>query len=149
MKNEILLFENQDVKPEVNMKDDSVWLTQGQIAELFNTSRTNIIEHISNIYSDEELDKNSTCQDFRQVRKEGKRTVTRTIPFYYLDMIISVGYRVNSKQGIIFRKWATSILKDYMIKGYAVNQKRLEYLEKTVKLIDIAGRIDINLKGNE
>ena len=149
MKNEILLFENQDVKLEVNMKDDSVWLTQGQMAELFNTSRTNIIEHISNIYSDEELDKNSTCQDFRQVRKEGKRTVTRTIPFYNLDMIISVGYRVNSKQGIIFRKWATSILKDYMIKGYAVNQKRLEYLEKTVKLIDIAGRIDINLKGNE
>ena len=149
MKNEILLFENQDVKLEVNMKDDSVWLTQGQMAELFNTSRTNIIEHISNIYSDEELDKNSTCQDFRQVRKEGKRTVTRTIPFYNLDMIISVGYRVNSKQGIIFRKWATSILKDYMIKGYAVNQKRLEYLEKTVKLIDIVGRIDINLKGNE
>ena len=149
MKNEILLFENQDVKLEVNMKDDSVWLTQGQMAELFNTSRTNIIEHISNIYSDEELDKNSTCQDFRQVRKEGKRTVTRTIPFYNLDMIISVGYRVNSKQGIIFRKWATSILKDYMIKGYAVIQKRLEYLEKTVKLIDIAGRIDINLKGNE
>ena len=149
MKNEILLFENQDVKLEVNMKDDSVWLTQGQMAELFNTSRANIIEHISNIYSDEELDKNSTCQDFRQVRKEGKRTVTRTIPFYILDMIISVGYRVNSKQGIIFRKWATSILKDYMIKGYAVNQKRLEYLEKTVKLIDIAGRIDINLKGNE
>ena len=149
MKNEILLFENQDVKLEVNMKYDSVWLTQGQMAELFNTSRTNIIEHISNIYSDEELDKNSTCQDFRQVRKEGKRTVTRTIPFYNLDMIISVGYRVNSKQGIIFRKWATSILKDYMIKGYAVNQKRLEYLEKTVKLIDIAGRIDINLKGIE
>ena len=149
MKNEILLFENQDVKLEVNMKDDSVWLTQGQMAELFNTSRTNIIEHISNIYSDEELDKNSTCQDIRQVRKEGKRTVTRTIPFYNLDMIISVGYRVNSKQGIIFRKWATSILKDYMIKGYAVNQKRLEYLEKTVKLIDIAGRVDINLKGNE
>ena len=149
MKNDILLFENQDVKLEVNMKDDSVWLTQGQMAELFNTSRANIIEHISNIYSDEELDKNSTCQDFRQVRKEGKRTVTRTIPFYNLDMIISVGYRVNSKQGIIFRKWATSILKDYMIKGYAVNQKRLEYLEKTVKLIDIAGRIDINLKGNE
>ena len=149
MKNEILLFENQDVKLEVNMKDDSVWLTQGQMAELFNTSRTNIIEHISNIYSDEELDKNSACQDFRQVRKEGKRTVTRTIPFYNLDMIISVGYRVNSKQGIIFRKWATSILKDYMIKGYAVNQKRLEYLEKAVKLIDIAGRIDINLKGNK
>ena len=121
MKNEILLFENQEVKLEVNMKDDMVCLTQGQMAELFNTSRINIIEHISNIYSDEELDKNSACQDFRQVRKEGKRTVTRTIPFYNLDMI----------------------------KGYVVNQKRLEYLEKTVKLIDIAGRIDINLKGNK
>ena len=117
------------------MKDDSVWLTQGQMAELFNTSRTNIIEHISNIYSDEELDKNSTCQDFRQVRKEGKRTVMRTIPFYNLDMIISVGYRVNSKQGIIFRKLSNKVLKDYMIKGYAVNQKRLEYLEKTIKLL--------------
>ena len=69
--------------------------------------------------------------------------------FYNLDMIISVGYRVKSQNGVIFRKWATSILKDYMIKGYAVNQKRLEYLEKAVKLIDIAGRIDINLKGNK
>ena len=103
------------------MKDETIWLSQNQMAELFNSSRTNIIEHINNIYSDEELDKNSTCQDFRQVRKEGRRTVTRTIPFYNLDMI----------------------------KGYVVNQKRLEYLEKTVKLIDIAGRIDINLKGNK
>ncbi len=138
MKNEILLFENQDVKLEVNMQDETVWLNAEQMTELFNTSRTNIIEHISNIYSDEELNKNSTCQDFRQVRKEGKRTVTRTIPFYNLDMIISVGYRVNSKQGIIFRKWATGILKDYMIKGYVVNQKILEYPGKTVKLIVIA-----------
>lgn len=135
MKNEIILFENQNVKLEVNMQDETVWLNAEQMAELFNTSRTNIIEHTSNIYSDEELAKNSICQDFRQVRKEGKRTVTRTIQFYNLDVIISVGYRVNSKQGIIFRKWATSILKDYMIKGYAVNQKRLEYLEKTIKLL--------------
>lgn len=130
MKNEIVLFENQDVKLEVNMQDETVWLSQQQMAELFNSSRTNIIEHINNIYSDGELDKNSTCQDFRQVRKEGKRNVTRTIPFYNLDMIISVGYRVNSKKGIIFRKWATNVLKDYMLKGYAVNQQRLEYLEK-------------------
>ena len=131
------------------MKDDTVWLSQQQMAELFNSSRTNIIEHINNIYFDEELDRISTCQDFRQVRKEGKRDVTRTIPFYNLDMIISVGYRVNSKQGIIFRKWATKVLKDYMIKGYAVNQKRLEYLEKTIKLINIAGTIDTKLKGTE
>ena len=149
MKNEIVLFENQDVKLEVNMKDETVWLSQQQMAELFDSSRTNIIEHINNIYSDGELDKVSTCQDFRQVRKEGKRDVARNIPFYNLDMIISVGYRVNSKRGIIFRKWANKILKDYLLKGYAVNQKRLEYLEKTIKLINIADRIDTELKGSE
>ena len=149
MKNEIILFENQDVKLEVNMKDDTVWLSQQQMAELFDSSRTNIIEHINNIYSDGELDKISTCQDFRQVRKEGKRDVVRSIPFYNLDMIISVGYRVNSKRGIIFRKWANKVLKDYLLKGYVVNQKRLEYLEKTIKLIDIAGRMDTELKTAE
>ena len=149
MKNEIVIFENQNIKLEVNMKDETVWLSQQQMSELFDTSRTNIIEHINHIYSDGELDKNSTCQDFRQVRKEGNRNVTRSIPFYNLDMIISVGYRVNSKQGIEFRKWATNVLKDYMLKGYAVNQKRLEYLEKTIKLIDIAGRIDQKLNGDE
>lgn len=149
MKNEIILFENQDVKLEVNVKDDTVWLSQQQMAELFDSSRTNIIEHINNIYSDGELDKISTCQDFWQVRKEGKRDVVRSIPFYNLDMIISVGYRVNSKRGIIFRKWANKVLKDYLLKGYAVNQKRLEYLEKTIKLIDIAGRMDTELKTAE
>ena len=149
MKNEIILFENQDVKLEVNVKEDTVWLSQQQMAELFDSSRTNIIEHINNIYSDGELDKISTCQDFRQVRKEGKRDVVRSIPFYNLDMIISVGYRVNSKRGIIFRKWANKVLKDYLLKGYAVNQKRLEYLEKTIKLIDIAGRMDNELKTAE
>lgn len=149
MKNQIILFEDQDIKLEVNMKDETVWLSQQQMSELFKTSRTNIIEHISNIYHDGELDKNSTCQDFRQVRKEGKRDVTRYIPFYNLDVIISVGYRVNSKRGILFRKWANNILKEYLLKGYAVNQKRLEYLEKTVKLIDIAGKIDSDINGDE
>ena len=91
IKNEIVLFENQDVKLEVNMKDETVWLSQQQMALLFNSSRTNIIEHINNIYSEEELDKVSTCQNFRQVRKEGNRNVTREIPFYNLDMIISLG----------------------------------------------------------
>ena len=105
------------------------------MAELFNISRTNIIEHISNIYSDEELDKNSACQDFRQVRKEGNRDVTRKIEYYNLDVIISVGYCVKSKNHIIFRKLSNKVLKDYMIKGYVVNQKRLEYLEKTIKLL--------------
>ena len=149
MKDEIILFEDQDVKLEVNMKDETVWLSQQQMSELFKTSRTNIIEHISNIYRVGELDKISTCQDFRQVRKEGKRDVTRYIPFYNLDVIISIGYRVNSKRGILFRKWANNVLKEYLLKGYAVNQKRLEYLEKTVKLIDIAGRIDSDINGDE
>ena len=149
IKNEIVLFENQNVKLEVNMKDDTVWLSQQQMALLFNSSRTNIIEHINNIYSEEELDKVSTCQNFRQVQKEGKRNIARNIPFYNLDMIISVGYRVKSKNGIVFRKWANKIIKDYLIKGYAVNNKRLEYLEKTIKLLDIAGRIDGELSANE
>ena len=146
MKNEILLFENQDVKLEVNMKDETVWLNQLQMAKLFDKDRKTITRHIQNIYRDGELEENSVCSFFEHTGEDGKQY---NIKFYNLDMIISVGYRVKSKNGVIFRKWANKILKDYMIKGYAVNQKRLEYLEKTVKLIDIAGRIDINLKGNE
>ena len=141
MKNEILLFENQDVKLEVNMKDDRVCLMQGQMAELFNISRTNIIEHISNIYSDEELDKNSACQDFRQVRKEGKRTVSRNITHYNLDMILSVGYRIKSKTATKFRKWATDVLKRYITQGYALNNKVLSAHQ--AKIINL--QLTINL----
>lgn len=138
MKNEIIIFENQNVKLEVNVKDETVWLTVEQMAELFGRDSTTIRKHINKIL-EEELDK-STVAKFATVQKEGNREVTRQIEYYNLDMIISVGYRVKSKNGIIFRKWATNILKDYMLKGYAVNQKRLDYLEKTVKLIDIATR---------
>lgn len=144
MKNEIVLFKNQNVKLEVNMKDETVWLNANQMAELFGRDYKTIRKHINNILK-EELD-NSTVANFATTAKDGKNY---QVDYYNLDMIISVGYRVKSKNGIIFRKWATKILKDYMIKGYAVNQKRLEYLEKTVKLIDIAGRIDTQLKGNE
>ena len=147
MKNEIIIFENQDVKLEVNMKDETVWLSLEQMAELFGRDKSVISRHIKNAVA-EELD-NSTVANFATVQKEGNREVTREIEYYNLDVIISVGYRVKSKQGIAFRKWATKVLKDYMIKGYAVNEKRLEYLEKTVKLIDIAGRIDHELKGTE
>ena len=146
MKNEIIIFENQNVKLEVNMKDETVWLSQSQMAELFGKDRKTITRHIQNIYKDEELEENSVCSFFEHTANDGKKY---NVQFYNLDMIISVGYRVNSKQGITFRKWATKVLKDYMIKGYAVNQKRLEYLEKTIKLIDIAGRIDTELKGTE
>ena len=144
MKNEIVLFKNQNVKLEVNMKDETVWLNANQMAELFGRDYKTIRKHINNVLK-EELD-NSTVANFATTAKDGKNY---QVDYYNLDMIISVGYRVKSKNGIIFRKWATKILKDYMIKGYAVNQKRLEYLEKTVKLIDIAGRIDTKLKGNE
>ena len=147
MKNEIVLFKNQNVKLEVNMKDETVWLSLDQMAKLFGRDKSVISRHIKNAL-EEELDI-STVANFATVKNEGGRNVTRNIDYYNLDMIISIGYRVKSQNGIIFRKWATKILKEYMIKGYSVNQKRLEYLEKTVKLIDIAGRIDTELKGNE
>lgn len=145
-KNEIILFENQGVKLEVNLKDETVWLTQKQMAELFDKDRRTITRHIQNIYKDEELQQEAVCSFFEHTAEDGKKY---KVQYYNLDMIISVGYRVNSKRGILFRKWATKILKDYMIKGYAVNQKRLEYLEKTIKLIDIANRIDERLEGND
>ena len=152
MKNEMIIFENQQVKLEVNMKDETVWLTHQQMAELFGKDRTTILRHINNIFKDKELIKKEVCAKFAHTTKHGSiegKNQTRDLDYYNLDMIISVGYRVNSKQGIAFRKWATNVLKDYMLKGYAVNQKRLEYLEKTIKLIDIAGRIDQKLNGDE
>ncbi len=144
MKNEIILFENQDIKLEVNMKDETVWLNREQLSMLFDRDIKTIGKHINNALN-EELD-NSVVAKFATTAKDGK---TYQVEYYNLDMIISVGYRVKSKNGITFRKWATSVLKDYMIKGYAINQKRLEYLEKTVKLIDIAGRIETELKATE
>ncbi len=146
-KNEIILFENQEVKLEVNMKDETVWLNAEQMAALFGRDSKTIRKHINNALK-EELD-GSTVANFATVQKEGNREIKRNIDYYNLDMIISVGYRVKSQNGVTFRKWANKVLKDYMIKGYAVNQKRLEYLEKTIKLIDIAGRIDTELKGSE
>lgn len=147
IKNEIVLFENQDVKLEVNMKDETVWLNANQMSELFGRDSKTIRKHIDNALK-EELD-NSTVANFATVQKEGNRNITRNIEYYNLDMIISAGYRVKSKNGIVFRKWANKIIKDYLIKGYAVNNKRLEYLEKTIKLLDIAGRIDGELSANE
>ena len=144
MKNEIILFENQNVKLEVNMKDETVWLNREQLAMLFDRDIKTIGKHINNALN-EELD-NSVVAKFATTAKDGK---TYQVEYYNLDMIISVGYRVKSQNGVIFRKWANKVLKDYMIKGYAVNQKRLEYLEKTIKLIDIAGRIDTELKATE
>ena len=148
-KNEIILFENDNVKLEVNIQDETVWLTAEQMAELFKTTKRNVEMHIKNIYQENELEEISTWKNFFQVQKEGKRDVTRNKKIYNLDVIISVGYRVKSKEGTKFRIWANKIIKDYMIKGYAINQKRLDYLEKTIKLIDIATRLDENLRSDE
>ena len=144
MKNEIIFFENQSVKLEVNMKDETVWLSLTQMAKLFNRDKSVVSRHIKNVL-EEELD-NSVIAKFATTAKDGK---IYKIDYYNLDMIISVGYRVKSKNGIIFRKWANKVLKDYLIKGYAINNKRLEYLEKTVKLIESASRIDSDIKGSD
>lgn len=126
--NNIIIYQLEDGKTKIDVKleDETVWLSQQQMAELFNTSRTNIIEHINNIYEEEELDKDSTCQYFRQVRKEGNRNVNREIPYYNLDMIISLGYRIKSKVATNFRKWATERIKEYMIKGFTMDDERLK-----------------------
>ena len=147
-KNEIILFENQGVKLEVNLKDETVWLNREQLAKLFDRDVKTIGKHINNALN-EELQDIPTVAKFATVQKEGDRKVTRNIEYYNLDMIVSIGYRVKSNKGIIFRRWANKVLKDYMLKGYAVNQKRLEYLEKTVKLIDIANRIDERLEESD
>ena len=139
-KNEIVLFENQGVQLEVNVKDDTVWLNQDQISRLYGRDRTVILKHIKNALDEELRGATSTCAKFAQVQIEGDRKVKREIEYYNLDVIISVGYRVKSSQGIAFRRWANNVLKSYMLKGYAINKQRLEYLEKTVKLIDIASR---------
>lgn len=118
-KNEIIIFENQEIKLEVNMKDDTVWLSLEQISKLFDRDKSVISRHIKNSLI-EECD-NSVVAKFATVQKEGIREVTREIEYYNLDIIISVGYRVKSKNGIIFRKWANKILKDYMLKSYAIN----------------------------
>ena len=131
-KNEIILFENQGVKLEVNLKDETVWLTQAQMSALFNVKQATLSEHINNIFKEGELEERTS------IGISDKSSGGRKSKIYNLDVIISVGYRLKSKNGVIFRKWANNVLKDYMLKGYAVNQKRLEYLEKTVKLIDIA-----------
>ena len=126
MKDEIVLYQpDATIQLEVRLKDETVWLNQQQMAELFGTDRTSVLRHIHNIYKTHELEEAATCAKIAQVRIEGNRQVRREVPFYNLDMIISVGYRVNSIRGTQFRQWANKVLKDYMLKGYAVNQRLL------------------------
>ena len=129
---EIILYQpDEAVKLEVRLENETVWLTQAQLVELFQSSKANISEHIKNIYEQGELEENSTVRDFRTVRQEGKRQVVRNISYYNLDAIISIGFRVNSKRGILFRQWANKVLKDYLLKGYSIN-RRISELEQTV-----------------
>ena len=147
--NQIEIYQTKDkqTQVEVRFEEDTVWLSQYQLAELFKGSRSNIVEHIRNIYKTGELDENSTCRKFRQVRVEGKRKVERQIDHYNLDVIIGVGYRVNSKRGTQFRQWATQRLKDYLVKGYALNEKRLQQLVQNMHELEQAVRF-IQQSGN-
>lgn len=127
---EIIIYQTDDglTHIDVKMEDETVWLTQQQMAELYRTSRTNVVEHIAHIYEEGELDENSTCRKFRQVRQEGNRQVNREMVYYNLDMIISLGYRIKSSIATNFRRWATERLKEYMIKGFTMDDERLKQL---------------------
>ena len=143
LENKIVIYQTEDgqTQIDVRMENETVWLTQAQMAELFQTDRTSIVRHINNIYKVEELERDATCAKIAQVQKEGDRTVRRLVPYFNLDMIISVGYRVNSKRGVRFRQWANRILKQYLMKGYAVNERiRREQIGELRQLVQLVGR---------
>ena len=128
--NKILIYTGQDglTKIDVKLEEDTLWLTQAQMCELYQTSRTNVVEHIKHIYEEGELQEEATCRNFRQVRQEGTRMVNRTVPYYNLDMIIALGYRVRSITATRFRQWATLRLKEYITKGFTLDDDRLKKL---------------------
>ena len=136
-KGEIVIYTSEDgsVSLDTKLENETIWLTQDMMTKLFETTKQNISLHINNIYKDEELDKTSTVKDLLTVRKEGNRTVSRNIEYYNLDMIIAVGYRVNSKRATQFRKWATSTLKEYITKGYAINEKMLKSKQEQIQAL--------------
>lgn len=141
--NKIIIYQTDDgmTQLDVKLENETVWLTQSQMVELFDSSKSNVSEHIKHIYADGELDESSTVRKFRTVQMEGNRQVTRNVAYYNLDLIISLGYRVNTKRGIQFRQWATRVLKDYLIKGYAINQRiREENYQQMTQLIRSMGR---------
>jgi len=148
MKNEIVIYQINEVSKniEVKIENDTLWLTQNQIVELFDSSKANISEHIKSIFETKELDENSTVRKIRTVQIEGGREVSRELLHYNLDMIISIGYRVNSIRGTQFRQWANQVLKDYLLKGYAVNQ-RVDRIENDVHSMQKKpGEIQLQLK---
>ena len=141
---EIINYDDGTVNVEVNFdkENDTVWLTKLEIARLFDVDKSRVVRHISNIYSDGELEEISTSAENALVRFEGSRPIRRNVILYNLDVILAVGYRVNSKKGVAFRKWVSEITKKYLKEGYVINEKRLVYLEKQVNLISIASRLD-------
>lgn len=125
--NEIIIYQpNESLSLDVRVEDESVWLTQSQIVELFDSSKANISEHLKHIFDSGELAREATVRKFRTVRQEGSRNVTRNIEYFNLDVIISVGYRVNTVRGIQFRQWANKVLKEYLLRGYALNQRLMQ-----------------------
>lgn len=142
--NKIVIYQTEDGKTQLDVKleNETVWLTQAQMTELFQTTKQNISLHINNIFKEGELDSKATVKEYLTVQHEGKRTVRRKVKYYDLDVIISVGYRVKSIRGARFRQWATSVLRDYLIKGYAINQRiREENYQQMVQLVRSMARM--------
>ena len=141
--NQIIIYQTEDgqTQVDVRLENETVWLTQAQMAELFEKTPQNITMHIGNAYKEGELEKESTCKEYLQVQQEGKRKVSRKVKYYDLDVIISVGYRVKSKRGTAFRIWARKVLKEYLVKGYAVNERmRKEQIGELRQLVGMLGR---------
>lgn len=136
-KGEIVIYTDISGKYKVDvvLQDDTMWLTQKQLEELFQTDRTSIAKHIKNIIKEEELEEASTCAKIAQVRKEGGRRITRELTYYNLDMILAVGYRVTSKVATHFRKWSNTVLKEYLTKGYAINEKRIKQQQEKIETL--------------
>lgn len=141
-KSEIIIYQTDDGQTQIDVKFESetVWLTQAQMATLFQSSRTNIVEHIKHIYEEGELDESSTCRKIRQVRTEGERQISREIPYYNLDMIISLGYRIKSRIATNFRRWATERLKEYIIKGYMLVTLRIINVKNPLKVNSVIAK---------
>lgn len=157
MKDEIVLYKpNEQFQLEVRIQDETVWLTQQQMVALFDTAKSNISMHISNIFKEGELQKSATVQDFLTVQNEGGRQVSRRVQYYNLDVIISVGYRVKSKRGTQVRQWANQVLKDYLLRGYAINQRLVavenridrKLQEHTDQIKDLQDKVDFFVRTN-
>ena len=141
--NKIIIYQTEDgqTQIDVRMENETVWLTQAQMVELFQTTKQNVSLHVGNVFKEGELEENSTVKEYLTVQKEGKREVNRKVKYYNLDVIISVGYRVKSKRGTAFRIWARNILKEYLVRGYAVNQRiHSEQIAELRQLVQMVGR---------